>query len=132
MEGTFSYEYDAAGRNTRLVYPDTHERLQTWDALGRLVERCYVYGAVSRCYGATYDGEGNPVTLTDPESTRQIIYDALGRVVSVTWATPGEPEHVETYSYNPLGGHAVYGAQVREDERPRLGGGGTAQDTSGS
>ncbi|MCC6216062.1 MAG: hypothetical protein IT376_14445 [Polyangiaceae bacterium] len=43
------------------------------------------------------------MALTDPESTRQLSYDPLGRVLSVAWATPGEAEHVETHTCDQLG-----------------------------
>jgi YD repeat-containing protein len=92
-EGTYTYGYDAVGRNTSLAFPDGHTRIQGWDAEGRLMSRCYQYSDPSktRCYGATYDAAGNPLTLTDPEGTDTVEYDALYRVKKVTRSSPGIP-----------------------------------------
>lgn len=87
FEGTYRYAYDALGRNTELVYPDGHRRVQSLDDRGRVTSRCYVYpdgAAPDRCYGAIYDAVGNPVQLSDPEGTDTIEYDALDRLSRVS------------------------------------------------
>ncbi|HET8763274.1 MAG TPA: hypothetical protein VFM12_07640, partial [Gemmatimonadales bacterium] len=78
-EGNFSYDYDELGRNVYLQFPDGHVRRQVFDALGRLISRCYEYGGSlgTRCYTAEYDPVGNPIVLTDPEGTSSISYDDL-------------------------------------------------------
>ncbi|HEY6558770.1 MAG TPA: hypothetical protein VI072_15910 [Polyangiaceae bacterium] len=130
--GTFQYVgYDELGRNTRLIYPDGHERIQTYDELGRLLSRCYRYGTVApeRCYTAQYDATGNPTVLTDPEGRTAVEYDELDRVRVVRRYRPASantPSRVETYDYNPLGGFAVYDGVSRDDQRPRRSGVGTA------
>ncbi len=124
-EGTFAYDtYDAVGRNTHLVYPDGHTRSQTWDALGRLTSRCYNYGATApeRCYTASYDEVGNPTTLTDPERTCTLTYDALDRIESVV-CTDGD---TESYTYNALGALTTNADVTLDTTRPRLDGAGTA------
>lgn len=129
--GTFRYSYDAAGRNTRLIYPEGYERQQQFDALGRLTSRCYVYSTPfpDRCYAATYDAVGNPKVLTDPEMRREIEYDNLDRVTEVRRYVPPDsttPAYTERYAYNALGGFSVYDNVTLEDRRPRLDGTGTA------
>jgi RHS repeat-associated protein len=127
-EGTFQYEYDQIGRNTRLEFPDGHVRIQVWDALGRLTSRCYNYTPPnpSRCYTATYDPIGNPEVLTDPEGRTEIDYDALDRVTEVRRFESGVLIETETYAYNALGGFSVYDGEIVDDQRARLTGGGTA------
>ncbi len=129
--GNFGYHYDKLGRNTRLDYPEGHNRQQVFDALGRLTSRCYAYadGSPQRCYTASYDATGNPKTLTDPEMRLEISYDALDRVTEVQrFVPPGSttPAHIETYAYNALGSFSIYDSQVVDDKRPRLDGSGTA------
>ena len=86
------------GRNTSLTFPDGHTRVQEWDAEGRIKSRCYQYSDPSktRCYTAVYDAVGNPKTLTDPEGTDTVEYDALNRVKKVTRATAGNPDASKT------------------------------------
>jgi RHS repeat-associated protein len=129
--GAFQYAYDQLGRNTRLIYPEGHERRQTFDALGRLSSRCYTYtsGGPERCYSATYDAVGNPKVLTDPDMRQEIDYDALDRVVQVRRFVPpdsGSPAYVERYAYNAIGGFSIYDNVVVDDRRPRVDGGGFA------
>jgi RHS repeat-associated protein len=121
--GTYRYEYDALGRNTKLTYPDGHLRIQQYDAEGRSASRCYQQPDLSqRCYGAIYDSVGNPVTLTDPEGSDTIEYDALDRVMRVTRSDGS----LEQYSYNVLGALKTNAGIVIDDQRPVLGGTGTA------
>ena len=127
-EGTYTYGYDAVGRNTSLTFPDGHTRIQIWDAEGRLTSRCYEYSPPSqtRCYTATYDPAGNPLTLTDPEGTDTVEYDPLYRVKKVTRTTPGNPAVVENYDYNALGALKLNAGTVLDDQRPKKVGTGTA------
>ncbi len=127
--GNFTYSYDAVGRNTRLIYPDGHERDQAFDALGRLSSRCYLYtdGTPAHCYNATYDAVGNPKILTDPDMREEIEYDDLDRVTEVRRYLPANataPSYTETYAYNALGGFSIYDGVTMDDQRPRLDGNG--------
>jgi YD repeat-containing protein len=75
---TWTFDYDAAGRSAHVTYPDGHVRAQLCDSEGRLVSRCYNYGATSYCYTASYDPAGNPQTMTDPYGgTDTYLYDGL-------------------------------------------------------
>ncbi|HEX2873267.1 MAG TPA: RHS repeat-associated core domain-containing protein, partial [Polyangiaceae bacterium] len=98
--------------------------------LGRLTSRCYRYmDGPERCYTATYDAANNPTTLTDPEMRRELSYDSLDRITEVKRFVPNTattPSHVETYSYNALGGLAIHDGVALADQRPRLDGTGTA------
>ena len=113
-EGTYTYGYDAVGGNTSLTFLDGHTRIQIWDAEGRLTSRCYEYSPPNqtRCYTATYDPAGNPLTLTDPDGRSwdripggkawrgsdgsECIYDKFGNIEL------GE----ETFNYGPNLSHS--------------------------
>jgi prepilin-type processing-associated H-X9-DG protein len=62
----WSFDYDSMGRSAHVAYPDGHVRVQQYDDEGRLASRCYQYGSLQHCYTATYDGVGNPKTMSDP------------------------------------------------------------------
>jgi RHS repeat-associated protein len=127
-EGTYSYQYDALGRNNLLEFPDGHVRRQQYDLLGRINQRCYEYPNVTsnRCYGAEYDAEGNPTKLIDPEGEDRIEYDALDRVSKVTRVFTGGSNKVETYAYNALGALKTNAGVALDHQRPRLDGAGKA------
>jgi RHS repeat-associated protein len=131
LEGTYTLGYDASGRNTSLQYPDGHQRIQQFDNEGRITSRCYQYTNASqdRCYTAVFDPAGNPTTMTDPGGTDVITYDPLYRVTSVTRQVSGQPDVVETYTYNALGALNGNAASVTgftlNDQRPLLSGNGT-------
>ncbi len=114
------------GRSYVLTYPDGHTRTQLYDAEGRLTSRCYAYSnGLTRCYGATYDGVGNPTQLTDHEGTDTVTYDALDRVLSVTRvSTGGIEDGVENYGYNKIGALNLNASIPIDDQRPLLAGGG--------
>jgi RHS repeat-associated protein len=123
-EGVFNFDYDAVGRNTLLVYPDGHRRIQEWDELGRLTSRCYEYPGVAptRCYTAQYDAVGNPVALGDPERNCTAVYDDLDRLRSFTCSDGTS----ESYDYNALGALSIHAGAPVDHQRPRLSGGGLA------
>lgn len=126
-EGTYVYGYDVAGQNELLTYPSGLRREQTFDYEGRVTSRCYKYaGEADRCYGVTYDAAGNPVTLTDPEGSDTVEYDAVDRVSRVTRHVSGQADVVEEYAYNDIGALVVNAGVVLDDQRPKLNGGGTA------
>ena len=107
-------------------YPDGHTRTQAYDDLGRITSRCYEYsGPTTRCYTASYDAVGNPVTMSDPDGSDTLEYDALDRLKKVTRVASGVTT-VEDYAYNALGALKVNAGVVLDDQRPKLAGGGTA------
>jgi RHS repeat-associated protein len=125
-EGTYSYGYDVMGRPSSLTYPDGHTRTQVYDDLGRITSRCYEYsGPTDRCYMASYDAVGNPVTMSDPDGSDTLEYDALDRLKKVTRVASGVTT-VEDYAYNALGALKVNAGVTLDDQRPKLAGGGTA------
>jgi RHS repeat-associated protein len=128
FDGTYTYGYDALGRNTRLDFPDGHARVQVFDDLGRITSRCYEYAepSLNRCYTAQYDPVGNPVVLTDPEGSDSLDYDAVDRLVRVTRVVAGVTTAVEDYAYNGVGALSVNAGVVMDQQRPRLDGGGLA------
>ena len=124
-EGVYAYAYDELGRSTRIDFPDGHQRVQIFDDLGRITSRCYHYpsdGSLDRCYSASYDAVGNPVSLSDPEGTDVLTYDALDRLTSVT----RNGVLTETYAYNALGALTDNGGVAMDHQRPRLDGTGLA------
>ncbi len=127
-EGTYTYGYEAMGRNDYLEFPDGHVRRQLFDDLGRVTSRCYEYsGSVTRCYTAQYDAVGNPTRMTDPDGVDVIEYDGLDRLKKVTREEPaGNPVSVEEYDYNALGALKVNAGVALDHQRPRLAGGGLA------
>src|SRR6478736_3880494 len=129
--GPIQYGYDPVGRNTTLLFPDGHQRVQIFDALGRLKSRCYQYtdGTPDHCYTTEYDKVGNPHVLTDPGMRQVVEYDELDRVTSVSRFVPANattPVYVEHYAYNALGSFSVYDGSIVDDQRPRLTGSGKA------
>ncbi len=81
---TWSYEYDAGRRLTRLVRPDgTAALAQTYDGSGRVsTQRLGPDGVVT--FG--YDDTTWQRSFVDPEGRRvQHDYDALGRLLALTW-----------------------------------------------
>ena len=124
LRETWTFGYDALGRNNSVTFPDGHTRVQEYDQEGRMTSRCYDYsGALpTRCYTASYDPVGNPVTLGDPEGTDTLTYDSLNRLVQVSRST-GE---VETYAFNTLGALSTNAGVVLNMQRPVLSGSGTA------
>jgi RHS repeat-associated protein len=121
------------GRSAHVVYPDGHVRVQQYEHQGRIKSRCYQYGSQSYCYTASYDGAGNPVTLTDPYGGEDDYqYDALNRLTQVTHKVNGTTEHVESYGYNAIGAvkttfdPTTMSTVTLDDQRPNLSGSGTA------
>lgn len=130
-EGSYVFAYDAVGRNTSLQYPDGHVRVQSYDAEGHLLSRCYNYtGAASRCYTATYDAVGNPTQMTERDgngtvfATDVLTYDNLNRLTRLTRSVTGQSPVVEDYSYNTLGALKGYAGLTLDDQRPRISGAG--------
>jgi len=77
---------------------------------------------MSRCYTASYDPVGNPVSMTDPEGSDTLVYDALNRLVQVSRSN-GD---VEDYAYNTMGALSVNAGAALNVQRPRLDGNGLA------
>ncbi|MDE7323846.1 MAG: hypothetical protein K2N73_14245 [Lachnospiraceae bacterium] len=126
-----SYEYDAMGRRTGIVYPDgsraafafdKNDRLKkitdaamrsasyTYDSAGNLTKAVQPGNTVSY----TYDKNNRPVTVerlfgVDTRASEQITYDALGRIKTHT-GTSSIPEYAfsRSYTYDALGQLASY------------------------
>ena len=126
-----SYEYDAMGRRTGIVYPDgsraafafdKNDRLKkitdaamqsasyTYDSAGNLTKAVQPGNTVSY----TYDKNNRPITVerlfgVDTRASEQITYDALGRVKTHT-GTSAIPEYAfrRSYAYDALGQLSSY------------------------
>jgi len=125
LQVVYGFKYDSVGRNVEIDFPDGHKRTQKYDSEGRITERCYVYVSAPRCYTATYDAAGNPTTLTDPEGSDVLTYDALNRLVKVS-RTVNNQTTDETYDYNALGALKTNAGVSLDHQRPRLDGNGKA------
>ncbi len=126
-----SYEYDAMGRRTGIVYPDGSRAAFAFDKNDRLKK---ITDAAMQSISYTYDGAGNlakavqpgntvsytydknnrPVTVerlfgVDTRASEQITYDALGRIKTHT-GTSSIPEYAFTrsYAYDAIGRLASY------------------------
>ena len=91
-------------------------------AQARSAEHPRVGASLDRCYTASYDPDGNPVYMTDPEGNDTLVYDALNRLVQVSRSNGV----VEDYAYNTLGALSVNAGQLLNVQRPRLDGNGMA------
>ena len=126
-----SYEYDAMGRRTGIVYPDGSRAAFAFDKNDRLKK---ITDAAMQSISYTYDGAGNlakavqpgntvsytydknnrPVAVerlfgVDTRASEQITYDALGRIKTHT-GTSSIPEYAfsRSYTYDALGRLASY------------------------
>ncbi len=93
------YTLDAQGNRTaETVYDTTHTLRRTqsrvYDQLGRLIESL---GAQAQITAYGYDGNANPISVTDPlNRTTTRTFDALDRLIRTT-----DPRHGETaYTYD--------------------------------
>lgn len=80
---TNSFAYDAAGRQTTVIDPNTVQTLNQYDDLDRLVRTISdsVSGGLQITTAMTYDAVGNLRSVTDPKNlTTSYTYDALGRL----------------------------------------------------
>lgn len=95
---TTTYEYDTAGRPTKVTTPEGRESTTTYDAAGRVLTTTAPDGGVTTL---TYDDAGKVLTATDPTgATTTNTYDGpTGRLLSS--AKPGHAP--TTYTYDALG-----------------------------
>ena len=105
FDGVTTYEYDNAGRRTRMDYPNGVYLTYEYDANGRAVSLVARDASnaiiVNRAY--EYDAVGNKLKETRDEdgSRREIEYDALDRLVQVTYHS--SPAEVQGYTYDAVG-----------------------------
>lgn len=101
-DATTSYQYDAAGRVTRIELPDGLGAVEmTWDANGNMLTRTSPGGEVTTY---SYDAEDNVTSHTyEPmAATTTYEYDALQRLVKVTDPLGGETTYTYDDDSNPL------------------------------
>jgi RHS repeat-associated protein len=103
---SMSWQYDAYGNLTQATYPaPIGVETFTYDSLGRMASRTdgrglkttFSYDALDRltlttyadgsAVSASYDGDGNAVSSTDPTGTETRTYDALNRLNRQTFPT---------------------------------------------
>jgi len=95
-----AYTLDAFGDQTNASVSNpqgtlTRQHSATFDALGRLL---HDVGGVGQTTAYGYDGNGNPLTISDPlQRTTQQSFDALNRVTQITNPAQGNT----AISYDP-------------------------------
>ncbi len=92
-----SYGYDAEGRIAQMAAAGGVELNFGYDAAGNVTEQRDADGNLIQ--GLTYDGAGNPTSVTTAAGTTNLTYDGQGRVAQVT-APDGL---VRSYTYDALG-----------------------------
>ena len=101
LDATVSYQYDAAGRRTRLNYPDGNYLRWIYDELGRPVE--IWRDTTHKLIAYVYDNAGRPVQRRNG-SYLDLAYDPAGRVTS--WASNVSGltlDNTLSFTYNPAG-----------------------------
>ena len=103
----------------KVTYPGGLVRTQVYDLEGRITDRCYTQNSPNpqaRCYRATYDAVGNPLTLVDPDGTDTVTYDSLDRLHTID-----RNGATQTFDYNALGALHTNGSTVLDDQRNKIG-----------
>jgi RHS repeat-associated protein len=100
------YQYDDAGRRTRVEHPDGQAFLYRYDATGRLTDLRHEVGAVAtRLADFTYDDRGRLDLRSEGTATQSKVdygYDLLGRPTSQQHVFAGAAGGVTTtFAYNP-------------------------------
>ena len=100
------YQYDAAGRRTRVEHPDGQAFLYSYDATGRLTDLRHEVGTVvTRLAGFTYDDRGRLDLRSEGTAAQSKVdygYDLLGRPTSQQHVFAGAAGGVTTtFAYNP-------------------------------
>lgn len=99
--GTTTYAYDAAGRRIQMNYPNGASVAYEYDDNNRTISLILRKAdgsiAINRAYA--YDAADNKTSETQNEinADRQIQYDALNRISSVTYHLPDTEVHEYTY-----------------------------------
>lgn len=105
FDGVTSYTYDEAGRRTSMTYPNSMSVAYEYDANNRITRLTVKApdGGVLVEETCAYDAAGNKTYQSrDADDTdRQIQYDALNRIASVTYHLPAA--EVRTYTYDAAG-----------------------------
>jgi len=101
--GSTSYQYDAAGRRTRLTWSDGFYVTYDYDTLGELlaIRENGASSGVGVLASFAYDDEGKPTSLTRGNGVNSSYgYDSASRLQSYTISHPTAGNSY-TYAYNP-------------------------------
>ena len=98
----FGFEYDAAGRRTRTIFPDERDITVTYDAQGR---RTAVTDSDGRTTTFSYDAQGQLTRKTLPSGERfsAYTYDAEGRLTALYDAATSAQNPLYTVTHSPEG-----------------------------
>ena len=98
-----SYQYDAAGRRTRMTWPDGFYVTFGYDALGRVTGMWENGSALIASFA--YDDQGRRTQLSRGNgTTTSYAYDALGRLTRLTHDLAGTAADYDAeFTYDPLG-----------------------------
>jgi len=96
------YDYDDAGRLTTTLLPNGVLTTNTYDIANRLTNITHKKDStVLESFSYTLDPVGNRLSMTDGDGTTNYTYDALDRLLTVSYPT-GTPSTV-SYTYDPMG-----------------------------
>lgn len=104
-----SYEYDAAGRRTKLIWPDSFFVAYDYDNAGAMtaVRRAGSASAAEKIAGFTYDelGRRTSVTRGDNKVSTAYVYNAANLLLQSLTHTPSSAGNAVSYSftYNAAG-----------------------------
>jgi RHS repeat-associated protein len=97
-----AYDYDNAGRLTTTQLPNGVLTTNSYDAANRLISIIHKKETtLLESFSYTLDPVGNRLSMTDADGTTSYTYDALDRLMTVSYPT-GTPGTV-SYTYDPMG-----------------------------
>ena len=103
---TTSYRYDFLGRQTAVVAPDGTAQTVSYNALGNPVtlENLGASGNVLTRQTATYDGDGDMLSATDPRGdTTTFSYDATGMLTAEVQPVSAASDITTSFGYDAAG-----------------------------
>jgi YD repeat-containing protein len=99
---TTAYAYDAAGRLITTTLPNGVVTTNAYDIADRLTSITHKKGTTTlESFTYTLDPVGNRLSMADADGTTTYTYDALDRILTVTYPS-GAPGTV-AYTYDPMG-----------------------------
>lgn len=109
--GNFDFSFDALGRRTRLVYPNSSTASYAYDAAGQLTHLTHA-GVFNAPYAHTFDAVGRITRIAGDGPDWNYTYDPLGRLTGATRGTD-----IFSYSLDAVGNILDGGRTYDENHR---------------